>query len=63
MTLLVIELKLPEHGLVHSADQLAGAWADLLPKALSWALSFFVLPSSGSATTASSPACAEPTAS
>jgi uncharacterized membrane protein len=43
MTLLVIELKLPEHGLVHSADQLAGALADLLPKALSWALSFFVL--------------------
>jgi uncharacterized membrane protein len=42
MTLLVIELKLPEHGLVHS-DQLAGALADLLPKALSWALSFFVL--------------------
>ena len=43
MTLLVIELKLPDHGMVHSADQLADALAGLLPKAISWALSFFIL--------------------
>ncbi len=43
MTLLVIELKLPEHGMVHSGHDLEQALADLLPKALSWALSFFVL--------------------
>jgi uncharacterized membrane protein len=43
MTLLVIELKLPDHGMVHSADQLAAALAGLLPKAISWALSFFIL--------------------
>jgi len=43
MTLLVIELKLPEHGLVHSADQLSAALAGLLPKAISWGLSFFIL--------------------
>lgn len=43
MTLLVIELKLPDHGSVHSADELVGALAALIPKAISWALSFFVL--------------------
>jgi len=43
MTLLVIELKLPEHELVHSGGELAVALAGLLPKAMSWALSFFVL--------------------
>ena len=43
MTLLVIELKLPDHGLVHSADELAGALAALIPKSVSWVLSFFVL--------------------
>jgi uncharacterized membrane protein len=43
MTLLVIELKLPDHGTVHSADELAAALAALVPKAISWALSFFVL--------------------
>lgn len=43
MTLLVIELKLPDHGLVHSTDDLARALVGLIPKALSWALSFFVL--------------------
>jgi uncharacterized membrane protein len=43
MTLLVIELKLPDHGTVHSADELAVALAALVPKAISWALSFFVL--------------------
>jgi uncharacterized membrane protein len=43
MTLLVIDLKVPEQSAVHSAAALAGALADLLPKAISWALSFFVL--------------------
>jgi uncharacterized membrane protein len=43
MTLLVIELKLPEHALVQSGSDLANALAALLPKAMSWALSFFVL--------------------
>jgi len=39
MTLLVIELKLPEHG----ADGLAHALVHLLPKVLAWVISFFVL--------------------
>ncbi|MEO8526387.1 MAG: TMEM175 family protein [Caldimonas sp.] len=43
MTLLVIELKLPEHGLVHSAEDLHAALLSLLPKAIAWVLSFFVL--------------------
>ena len=43
MTLLVIELKLPEHGLVHSAGDLHAALLALLPKAIAWVLSFFVL--------------------
>jgi uncharacterized membrane protein len=43
MTLLVIELKLPEHGSVESAEALAGALVALLPKAYAWVLSFFVL--------------------
>jgi uncharacterized membrane protein len=43
MTLLVIELKLPEHGLVHSAADLHAALLALLPKAIAWVLSFFVL--------------------
>ncbi len=43
MTLLVIELKLPDHGTVHSAADLANALAALIPKAISWVLSFFVL--------------------
>ena len=43
MTLLVIELKLPEHGLIHGADELAQALANLRPKVLAWVISFFVL--------------------
>ena len=43
MTLLVIELKLPQHGLVHSAADLLAALFALLPKAIAWVLSFFVL--------------------
>ena len=43
MTLLVIELKLPEPHAIHSSDELAQALADLVPKAISWIISFFVL--------------------
>ena len=43
MTLLVIDLKLPDHSLIHSADELAQALAALLPKAISWFISFGVL--------------------
>lgn len=43
MTLLVIELKLPDHSLVHGADAMAQALVNLLPKILAWAISFFVL--------------------
>ncbi|MEO6895988.1 MAG: TMEM175 family protein [Caldimonas sp.] len=43
MTLLVIELKLPEHGNAASAAVLGEALVALLPKAVSWLLSFFVL--------------------
>ncbi len=43
MTLLVIELKLPPHAAVHSTADLHAALLELLPKAISWVLSFFVL--------------------
>ena len=43
MTLLVIELKLPDHGLIHSADDLVAALVALVPKAIAWTMSFFVL--------------------
>ena len=43
MTLLVIELKLPDPHTVHSNHELAEALADLAPKLLSWIISFFVL--------------------
>ncbi len=43
MTLLVIELKLPDHVLVDTADQLAHALADALPRLIAWVISFFVL--------------------
>lgn len=43
MTLLVIELKVPDPHLLHSQHDLAQALADLTPKALSWVISFFVL--------------------
>ena len=43
MTLLVIELKLPEHGAIHGGHDLAQALANLLPKVLAWVISFFVL--------------------
>ena len=43
MTLLVIELKLPDHSQIHGADDLAQALANLLPKVLAWVISFGVL--------------------
>lgn len=43
MTLLVIDLKLPDPHTIHSNQDLAQALADLFPKALSWIISFFVL--------------------
>ncbi len=43
MTLLVIELKLPDHGLVHSPHDLVNAVGQLLPKFIAWIISFFVL--------------------
>ena len=43
MTLLVIELKLPDYAVMHGADDFAQAVADLFPKFLAWFFSFFVL--------------------
>ena len=43
MTLLVIELKFPEHAGIHTAADLAQAMADLSPKFFSWVISFMVL--------------------
>lgn len=43
MTLLVIDLKLPEHSLIHNADDLAQALVALLPEVISWFISFGVL--------------------
>ena len=43
MTLLVIELKLPDHGPFTGGDALAQAVANLLPKVIAWVISFFVL--------------------
>ena len=43
MTLLVIELKLPDPHAIGSVDELASALIGLLPKVASWIISFFVL--------------------
>ena len=43
MTLLVIDLKLPDARLLHTHDDFVDALVDLLPKALAWIISFFVL--------------------
>jgi uncharacterized membrane protein len=43
MTLLVIDLKVPDRHLVHGSDELAKALTELVPKAGAWVLSFFVL--------------------
>jgi uncharacterized membrane protein len=43
MTLLVIDLKLPDAHLLHNHDDFVAALVALLPKALAWFISFFVL--------------------
>lgn len=43
MTLLVIELKLPDVDRLQSSRELAGALGALLPQAIAWLISFFVL--------------------
>lgn len=43
MTLLVIELKLPAHDLIHSQEDLIQAVINLLPKFVAWVISFLVL--------------------
>jgi len=43
MTLLVIDLKVPDPHAIHTQAELAQALADVFPKAMSWLLSFFVL--------------------
>jgi uncharacterized membrane protein len=43
MTLLVIDLKFPEHVEIHTADALAQAMVTLSPKFFSWIISFMVL--------------------
>ena len=43
MTLLVIELKLPDPHVITSQDQLTDALVRLTPKAVSWVLSFLIL--------------------
>jgi uncharacterized membrane protein len=43
MTLLVIELKLPEHALVHDSLALAQGVVHLIPKFVAWVISFLVL--------------------
>jgi len=43
MTLLVIELKIPETLHVHTEQELLQAVANLLPKFIAWIISFFVL--------------------
>ena len=43
MTLLVIELKLPDPHAIRTEAQLTSALADLAPKAISWVISFLVL--------------------
>jgi uncharacterized membrane protein len=43
MTLLVIELKFPEHAQIHTVAALADAMGALIPRFISWLLSFLVL--------------------
>ena len=43
MTLLVIELRVPDHAAIHGADDLARALVQLTPKVIAWVISFFVL--------------------
>ena len=43
MTLLVIELKIPETAHITTQEQLIAALAHLIPKFIAWLISFFVL--------------------
>lgn len=43
LTLLVLELRLPASGHLHTAGELLQALADLLPKVVAWLVSFLVL--------------------
>jgi uncharacterized membrane protein len=43
MTILVIDLKVPDHHQIHDQAELSSALLDLLPKAGSWLISFFIL--------------------
>jgi uncharacterized membrane protein len=43
MTLLVIDLKVPEHNVIHSADDLSNALLVLVPKLGAWLISFLIL--------------------
>jgi uncharacterized membrane protein len=43
MTLLVIELKLPEHGAMQAGGGLVAALVHLLPRVMAWVISFLVL--------------------
>ena len=43
MTLLVIELKIPDPHVLHTQDELTHALLDLFPKAMSWVISFLML--------------------
>jgi uncharacterized membrane protein len=43
MTLLVIDLKVPEHAAIHGSDDLRHALIDLIPKVGAWLISFFIL--------------------
>ena len=43
MTLLVIELKLPEHGAIHTPAEFNEAVLALLPRVYAWVISFFVM--------------------
>lgn len=43
MTLLVIDLRLPEHAHLASEEALRGALVGLVPNLISWLVSFFVL--------------------
>ncbi|MEP7099452.1 MAG: TMEM175 family protein [Burkholderiales bacterium] len=43
MTLLVIELKLPEHGVIHSYAEFTHAVFELWPRFYAWVISFFVM--------------------
>ena len=43
MTLLVIDLKVPDHSLIHTTGDLVGAVVQLSPRFLAWMISFLVL--------------------